>query len=60
MLMKPEKVLVLLLVISLCGNIYLIFFNQSGLDQYLPGMNISGGIPDLNFSNSSGQNNFKN
>ena len=53
--MMRENVLALLLVISLCANGYLIFFDHSAIDQYIPGVN---GIPDINLSNISGQNNF--
>jgi hypothetical protein len=56
--MMREKVLVLLLVLSLCGNIYLAFFNSAPLGPFLENVNGSNWSPFSGNSNSSPENEF--
>ncbi|MDD1707655.1 MAG: hypothetical protein LUQ33_00605 [Methanoregulaceae archaeon] len=56
--MMREKVLVLLLVLSLCGNIYLVFFDAAPLGPLLEKVNGSNLSPLFGNSNSSTENEF--
>ncbi|MDD1709889.1 MAG: hypothetical protein LUQ37_03155, partial [Methanoregulaceae archaeon] len=55
--MMRENVLVLLLVISLCGNVILVFFNPL-LTGSVPGLNSSPDFPGIDLSKISGHNEF--
>jgi hypothetical protein len=55
--MMRENVLVLLLVISLCGNVILVFFNPL-LTGSVPGLNSSPDFPGIDLSKISGHSEF--
>jgi hypothetical protein len=56
--MMREKVLALLLVLSLCGNIYLAFFDSSPLEPLIEKVNGASLIPVSGMENSSSGNDF--
>jgi len=55
--MMREKVLVLLLIMSLCGNVILVFFNPL-LPPSLTGANSTSGFAGIDLSKISGHNDF--
>jgi len=56
--MKRENILALVLVISLCANVYLVFFDHSILTQHIPKLSNNTLLPSLVPANSSGGSSF--
>jgi len=52
--MKRENIIALVLVVSLCANVYLVFFDDSTLTQHIPKLSNNTLLPSLVPVNSSG------